>query len=110
MRLHTRFGLSVCATVFLIVSIILLLPTSSITPQLQKIPFGNAIENYRNGFWNGWGPLDEDEYEDGMRLVVFGDSWVDSSVDVNDIGKGLNWVDVLCEEVATIMLTRHIWC
>jgi len=108
--MHTRFGLSVCMTVFLILSIILLLPTSRYS-QLQRIPFGSTLQNYKDGLWNGWGKNGtdedyEDEGEDRVRLVVFGDSSVDDTVEEGQIGKGMTWVDVLCEEVAIILPPR----
>ena|ERR1700761_2671529 len=95
MRLHTRLGLSVCLTVFSLVSIILLLPTSRVSTQLQKIALGTSIDNYR--LWN-WGWSD-DAIEDGIRVVVFGDSWADNTIEDGEDGKGRSWTEVFCDEV-----------
>ena len=116
MRLHTRFGVSVCLTIFLIVSIILLLPSARIATHLHKFPFGDSLNNYRNGIWKGWGSPEDDEVEGGVRIVVFGDSWVDDAVEEGETGRGRSWVDVVCEEVSSgiqiqdTMLTDQLNC
>jgi hypothetical protein len=97
MRIHTRFGVSVCLTVFSFVTITLLLPNSKVGTQLQKI----ALEASVDGLWN-WMPDDIDGFKDGMRLVVFGDSWVDNTVELGEEGKGKSWTEVLCNEVYII--------
>ena len=101
--LRRRLGASICLTVFSIVSIILLLPTSGfrLSMQLQKIALGTSIEEVA-GLWD-WttedGSEEDNEEDGGIRLVVFGDSWVDDTVANGQAGKGRTWVEVLCEEV-----------
>lgn len=95
MRLHTRIGASVCLTVFSLLSITLLLPSSRVSTQLQKITLVSSIDKYASRLWN-WGS--DDDFEDRFRIVTFGDSWVDSP-DEGAGRRGGTWVDVLCGEV-----------
>ena len=37
--------------------------------------------------------------EGGVRLVVFGDSWVDDTIQDGEKGKGRSWPGVFCEKV-----------
>jgi hypothetical protein len=98
-----RLGASICLTVFSIVSIIMLLPSSQVSTQLQKITLGGSIDNVA-ALWD-WGTDEGDEEEKGgIRLVVFGDSWVDDTVENGQSGKGKTWVEVLCEVVRNILL------
>ena len=98
MRAHTRLGSAIVLTCLSLISIILLLPNSTFSTHLQKITLGYTIDEYA-GLW-GWGIGDDfSPASGGIRLVVFGDSWVDDlDSDIED-GRGTNWVDVLCEEV-----------
>ncbi len=91
--LKKRLGASICLTAFSLITIILLLPSSRVSTQLQKIGLPSSIDQY----WN-WG---EEEEEDvgGIRLVVFGDSWVDHTVEDGQTGKGKSYAEVLCDEV-----------
>jgi hypothetical protein len=96
-----RLGASICLTVFSIVSIIMLLPSSQVSTQLQKIALGGSIDNVA-ALWD-WGTDEGDEEEKGgIRLVVFGDSWVDDTVENGQSGKGKTWVEVLCEVVCSL--------
>ena len=95
-RALTRLGASVFLTVLSLVSIILLLPSSKVSIKLQKIALGSTIDNYGD-LW-GWGSGDATE-EGGVRLVVFGDSWVDDTLEDGESGKGRSWAEVLCEVV-----------
>lgn len=90
MRLRARLGVSVCLTVFFIVSIILLLPGSRAAMKLQKIVLGTSGD---------WESEIEDGTEGGTRLVVFGDSWVDNTIQAGEEGKGRTWTEALCGEV-----------
>ncbi|CZR53181.1 uncharacterized protein PAC_03059 [Phialocephala subalpina] len=99
-NLRKRLGASILLTVLSLVSITLLLPSSKVK-QLQKVTLGTTIE-YSN-LWK-WGASDDvvDEEEDngnGIRLVIFGDSWVDDLIEDGHGGKGNNWPQVLCEEI-----------
>ncbi len=52
-------------------------------------------------FWK-WGSDEEDpdaEDTNGVGFVVFGDSWVDDTIDVGGEGKGKSWTEVFCKEV-----------
>ena len=97
MRAITRVGASICLSVFSLVSIILLLPSSRVSTQLQKIALGTTLDDFPT-LWN-WGKGAEDSDGEGVRLVVFGDSWVDDSGD-GVKGKGKSWAEILCEEVS----------
>ena len=104
MRATTRVGASICLSVFSLVSIILLLPSSQVSTQLQKIALGTTLDDFPT-LWN-WGPTSDDESEgEGIRLVVFGDGWVDDSAEGMK-GKGKSWAEILCEEVCRSILIR----
>lgn len=100
-NLKKRLLISIILTSLSLVSIILLLPEKH-SKQLQQIALGTNIDNF-GGVW-GWGgeEVEDDRVEEtggGIRLVVFGDSWVDDSVEKGSSGKGRSWPEVLCEEV-----------
>jgi hypothetical protein len=94
-----RLGASILLTVLSLGSIILLLPTSRVSTRLQKIALSTTIDG---SLWS-WGSGDEEIEEDlggeGTRLVIFGDSWVDDTIENGQEGKGKSWGEVLCEEV-----------
>lgn len=99
-----RLGASILLTCLSMVSIILLLPSSIVSNHLQKITVGYGIDDYGKLFkWGTEDELDDDEEaeDDGVRLVVFGDSWADGAVEKGEEGRGKGWTDVLCEEVRT---------
>jgi len=100
MRFHTRLGLATCVSFLSIVTLILLIPDARVD-QLQKIALGAGIDKYT--LWR-WRSASEDGTVSSLRLVVFGDSWVDDrdNVQNTEIGKGGSWADVLCEEVWSI--------
>jgi hypothetical protein len=41
----------------------------------------------------------EDDVDDGIRMVVFGDSWIDDTPRSGQSGKGKSWARIACEEV-----------
>ncbi|KAG0652855.1 hypothetical protein D0Z07_0034 [Hyphodiscus hymeniophilus] len=102
MRPTTRVGASICLSVFSLVSIVLLLPSTRVSTQLQKITLGATLDDIPS-LWL-WGSTEDHGFEvDGVRLVVFGDSWVDDGDDGDDgvTGgtRGTSWAEALCEEV-----------
>ncbi|KAB8288195.1 hypothetical protein EYC80_010200 [Monilinia laxa] len=99
MRAFTRLGALVFATVLSLMTILTILPQSRYTEHIRKIEIGGtSINDVTGGLWD-WASGDDGE-EGGVRLVVFGDSWVDDRIEENGIGKGRSWTDVLCEELA----------
>ncbi len=94
-----RLGASILLTLLSLVSIVLLLPTTKVGTRLKKIALGTTIDG---SLWN-WASGDEETEEDfggdGIRLVIFGDSWVDDTIEDGQEGKGKSWAEVLCEEV-----------
>jgi hypothetical protein len=96
MRATTRVGASICLSIFSLVSIILLLPSSQVSSQLQKIALGTTLDDLPD-LWN-WAKAEDGEWDNGVRLVVFGDSWVDDGDEMS--GKGRSWAEVLCEVVS----------
>jgi hypothetical protein len=113
--LKRRLFASVLLTLLSLVSIMLLLPRSRVD-QLQKITLGTTIDLGMGDMvlW-GWGSgeVEDDRVEEsgeGVRLVVFGDSWVDDSVNVEKEGngKGKSWPKVLCEEVCSFYTSSFI--
>ena len=65
---------------------------------MQKIAQATSIDG---SLWE-WGlneEGDEDLGGEGIRLVIFGDSWVDDTIEKGHEGKGKSWDEVLCEEV-----------
>lgn len=107
MRAFTRLGASVFAMVLSLMTILALLPQSRYTEHLRKIEIGGtSINDVTDGLWD-WASGDDggDGEEAGVRLVIFGDSWVDDTVEENEDGKGRSWTEVLCEEVCFCFLT-----
>ncbi|KAL3427149.1 hypothetical protein PVAG01_00658 [Phlyctema vagabunda] len=104
MRALNRLGAAFALSCLSMVTITLLLPRSRVSTKLQKIALGVSMDDYVPDLWR-WASGDQSGVEDGIRLVVFGDSWADSTVHVGAETKGLNWVDVLCEE---INCTSHV--
>lgn len=97
--LRKRLGASIVLTLLSLISIILLLPTSRVSTQLHQIALGTTLEG---SLWTWTSSYDESEEDlggDGTRLVIFGDSWVDDTIEKGQDGKGKSWVDYLCEEV-----------
>ncbi|ESZ92884.1 hypothetical protein SBOR_6747 [Sclerotinia borealis F-4128] len=84
-----------------LMTILALLPHSQYTEHLRKIEIGGtSINDVTVGLWD-WASGDDDgEGDEGVRLVVFGDSWVDDRIEKNGDGKGRSWTEVLCEELA----------
>ncbi|KAF7916966.1 uncharacterized protein EAE98_010397 [Botrytis deweyae] len=103
MRAFTRLGASVFAMVLSLMTILALLPQSRYTEHLRKIEIGGtSINDVTDGLWD-WASGDDDGgdgEEGGVRLVVFGDSWVDDTIEENGDGKGRSWTEVLCEELS----------
>jgi len=111
MRAFTRLGALVFVSVLSLVTIIHLLPKSRVTEHLQRIALGGSINEV--AAYIGWGNEDE-EGEGGIRLVVFGDSWVDDTRNEDSEEgkrKGKSWVEILCEEVrrATFLVKKNIY-
>lgn len=101
MRAFTRLGALVFATVLSFITILTILPQSRYTEHIRKIEIGGtSINDVTGGLWD-WASGDDGE-EGGVRLVVFGDSWVDDRIEENGSGKGRSWTDVLCEEVCVL--------
>ncbi|KAI9644252.1 hypothetical protein NHQ30_007607 [Ciborinia camelliae] len=105
MRAFTRLGASVFAMVLSLMTILALLPQSRYTEHLLKIERLGAT-SINDVLWD-WGNNRGDDVEEGeegeeggVRLVVFGDSWVDDRIEENGDGKGRSWTEVLCEELA----------
>ncbi|KAH8811827.1 hypothetical protein F5884DRAFT_291932 [Xylogone sp. PMI_703] len=94
MRLHSRLGASLLLSLLSLVTVVLLLPRSNIGSKLQEVALS---KDYKN-LWN-WVSQDDLDGGDGLRLVVFGNSWADDIVEEGDTGKGISWVKVLCHEI-----------
>ncbi|APA16331.1 hypothetical protein sscle_16g111010 [Sclerotinia sclerotiorum 1980 UF-70] len=101
MRAFTRLGALVFGAVLSLMTILALLPQSRYTEHLKKIGLGGtSINDVTDGLWD-WANGSHDEGEEsGVRLVVFGDNWVDDTLEVNEDGKGRSWTEVLCEELS----------
>ena len=98
-RLPRRLGFLVLISVLSLVWIVLLLPSSKVSSKLQQIALGSSINTYGE-LW-GWDSEDTRE-EGGVRLVVFGDSWVDDNAEDGKTGKGRSWAEALCEAVRSL--------
>ncbi|KAE8452862.1 hypothetical protein EG329_013134 [Mollisiaceae sp. DMI_Dod_QoI] len=98
--LRKRLGASILLTVLSLVLITLLLPSSK-AKQLQRVTLGTTIEYSDLWRWGSDEDVDEEEEDNGngIRLVVFGDSWVDDVIEEGQEGKGNNWPQVLCDEI-----------
>jgi hypothetical protein len=107
--LKKRLGASIFLTILSLATVILLLvrSNSNVHTQtdlvLQKIGLG-SVEGYTDLL--RWGTTEDDEDDEvekgeGMRVVVFGDSWVS---DEHGIG-GRSWAGILCQEVCFLKCT-----
>jgi hypothetical protein len=97
--LRKRLGASIVLTLLSLVSIFLLLPTSRVSTRLQKIALGTTIDGSLWSWSSSYEEVEEDLGGEGTRLVIFGDSWVDDTIESGQDGKGKSWADYLCEEV-----------
>ncbi len=97
-----RLGASIMLTLLSIISIIVLLPTSRGSTRLQKIALGTTIDTSLWSWSSNNEELEEDLGGDGTRLVIFGDSWIDDTIEDGQEGKGKSWADYLCEEVRSL--------
>lgn len=97
--LRKRLGASIVLTLLSIISIILLLPPSRVSTRLQEIAHGTTIDTSLWSWSSSNEELEEDLGGDGTRLVMFGDSWIDDTIEDGQEGKGKSWADYLCEEV-----------
>ncbi|KAK0104014.1 hypothetical protein ONS96_005119 [Cadophora gregata f. sp. sojae] len=98
-NLKKRLAGAVLLTVLSILSICLLLPKSRVGTRLQNVTLGTAIENYSSLWrWHEDSSSGEEDIGGGIRLVVFGDSWVDDTPE-NQGNKGKSWPEVMCEEI-----------
>src|ERR1700693_1285585 len=97
--LRKRLGASIVLTLLSLVTIILLLPTSRVSTRLQKIALGTTIDGSLWSWSSSYEEVEEDLGGEGTRLVIFGDSWVDDTIENGQGGKGKSWADYLCEEV-----------
>jgi hypothetical protein len=96
--MRKRLGASILLTILSLISIIILLPTSRVSTHLRKIPGLNTTINNYAGLLN-WATSDQPQVGSGIRMVVFGDSMVDSKIEKGEGGKGRSWTEVLCQEV-----------
>lgn len=95
MRAFTRLRVSAFAMVLSLMTVLTLLQQSRYTEHLKmKIKIGGTsiddVWHWANG---------DDGVEGGVRLVVFGDNWVDDRIEENGDGMGRSWTEVLCDEV-----------
>ncbi|KAG4421335.1 hypothetical protein IFR04_005518 [Cadophora malorum] len=99
-NLKKRLAGAVLLTVLSMMSICLLLPNSRVSSHLQKITLGTAIDNYSSLWsWHEDESSGEEDAGGGIRLVVFGDSWVDDTLEESQDQKGKSWPEVMCEEI-----------
>ncbi|KAF4637578.1 hypothetical protein G7Y89_g496 [Cudoniella acicularis] len=98
-QLKRRFGASIVLTVLSLSTVILLLYRSNVKTQLQKIGLGTSLDEY-TGLWS-WGAEADEDGESELRIIVFGDSWVDDRLSDNEAerGKGKSWARIMCEEI-----------
>lgn len=93
MRLFTRFGAIVAVGAFSLISLALLLLTEGVTTRIQAYGVGLPWTRPKTT-----GP--------DVRLVVFGDSWVDDGRGetgvLRDAGQGPSWTTMLCGDVRCI--------
>jgi hypothetical protein len=100
MRVHTRLGASILLTLLSLVTLVLLLPSAGVTG-LHRIAVGTSIDQYAGGLWKWVNGKQQDDSP--VRIVVFGDSWVDGAGEEKDdaaVGRGKSWAASLCEVVS----------
>jgi hypothetical protein len=104
MRAFTRLGALVFAAILSLLTILTLLPETRVTEHFRKIEIGGtSLNDVSDKVWDWASGGDDDDEEGGVRLVVFGDSWVDDTIEEYADGKGKSWTEVLCEEVCTTL-------
>lgn len=94
-----RLGLPALLTVAFLLTVTSLFFRSNVTTHFKQISI-LADEL--------WSDDEESEVDQGVRLVVFGDSWVDNTIEPKHEGKGRSWTTILCEEVCH--LRQIVYC
>jgi hypothetical protein len=84
---------------------------ATVGTRLQKISEATGLGGH-TGIWN-WDDgdeleVDEDDFGDGVNLVVFGDSWVDDTPQNGQSGRGKSWPRIACEEVLISCRVRFV--
>ncbi|PQE30019.1 SGNH hydrolase-type protein [Rutstroemia sp. NJR-2017a WRK4] len=103
MRAFTRLGALVFAAILSLLTILTLLPETRVTEHFRKIEIGGtSLNDVSDKVWDWAAGGDDDGEEGGVRLVVFGDSWVDDTIEEFADGKGKSWTEVLCEELQCV--------
>ncbi|PQE27906.1 Esterase SGNH hydrolase-type protein [Rutstroemia sp. NJR-2017a BBW] len=103
MRAFTRLGALVFAAILSLLTILTLLPETRVTEHFRKIEIGGtSLNDVSDKVWDWAAGGDDDDEEGGVRLVVFGDSWVDDTIEEYADGKGKSWTEVLCEELQCV--------
>ena len=90
--IRRRLAAPILLSISSLITVITLLRNPELTTHLTTIP------NLGKGLWE-WGFQSENEFADGVRLIVFGDSLADSKIEKGREGKGKSWTDILCAEV-----------
>lgn len=91
-------------TLLSLIAFVVLLSHTAFSTHLQKIGLKSSAYNpkhlwdWAKGGKHGDGSVQKNA-DDGVRVVVFGDSWVDDGLDNVDNRRGKGWPKVLCEEV-----------
>jgi len=91
MKFHTR-RLGELVACFLLSCLCISVAFPQVRVALRNAPLGDRVWPH---YWK-WG---DELAEGGVRLVVFGDSWVDDTVQDGEKGKGRSWPGVFCDEV-----------
>ena len=91
MRFHLRRGGELVG--FILLSCLCI---SVVFPEVRAKVKKTAL---RDGIWSHYWKWGDELREGGVRLVVFGDSWVDDTVQEGEKGKGRSWPGVFCDEV-----------
>lgn len=94
-----RLGASILLVVFSLLATVIFLNRAPVSTQLEIIRLGAS--SHRLWGWSAGGQ-EQNDVEGGIRVVVFGDSWVGDGIEkgLEGKGKGKSWPEVLCDQVS----------
>lgn len=99
LAVHRRLGIGLPV----LLTAVFLITTSSLFWHTGVSTHLSKIQLLGSGLW---GNDEENDFVDGVRLVVFGDSWADSDTAGVQQGKGDSWTMTLCDEVGSSSFDR----
>lgn len=93
LALKRRLGPPALLTAIFLITVTIFFWHTGVSTHLRKLTvLGDGLwEDSEDG---------QNKFDDGLRLVVFGDSWGDTTIEPSWEGKGRSWTTTLCGEVS----------